>query len=75
MTYLIPSCFRRNNFLLRFAGGLLCFNISFLEERNYIQKFKELEEAGRWRLLNKEKIPFLMEKQLEECYLYIYKRQ
>ncbi|RMX42927.1 hypothetical protein pdam_00024014, partial [Pocillopora damicornis] len=61
------------NFLIQ-KGGLLYFNISFLEERNYIQKFKELEEAGRWRLLNKEKIPFLLEKQLEECYLYIYKR-
>ena len=29
MTSLIPSCFRRNNFLSRFAGGLLCFNLSF----------------------------------------------
>ncbi|PFX20281.1 uncharacterized protein LOC111337075 [Stylophora pistillata] len=56
-------------------GGLLCFNISFLEEKNYDGKFKELEEAGQWRLLKKERIPFLLEKQLEECYLYIYEGQ
>ena len=29
MTSLILSCLRRNNFLSRFAGGLLCFNLSF----------------------------------------------
>ncbi|XP_058961457.2 methyltransferase-like protein 27 [Pocillopora verrucosa] len=69
-----PSAFSEMLMMVK-SGGLLCFNISFLEERNYIQKFKELEEAGRWRLLNKEKIPFLLEKQLEECYLYIYKHK
>ena len=45
MTSLILSCFRRNNFLSRFAGGLLCFNLSLTgwvlhRKREYLRMYK-----------------------------------
>ena len=53
----------------------MCFNISLVEVKNYEEKLKELEDAGKWLLVRKEKIPFLRETHLEESYLYIYERQ
>ena len=60
---------------MHITGGVLCFNISFVEDKNYEEKRKELEGAGKWRLAHKNKIPFLPgEEHLEESYLYIYER-
>jgi len=53
----------------------LAFNISLVEDKNYEEKLKELEDTGKWRLALKEKIPFLREKLLEEGHLYIYERR
>ena len=53
----------------------MCFNISLVEEKNYEEKLNELENNGKWRLAQQEKIPFVQVENLEECYLYIYQRQ
>ena len=58
-----------------FAGGVLCFNISLVEKKNYEEKLNELENNGKWRLVQQEKFPFVQVEHLEECYLYIYQRQ
>ncbi|KAL9967477.1 hypothetical protein ACROYT_G025704 [Oculina patagonica] len=69
-----PSAFEEMIKVVK-PGGVLCFNISLVEDKNYEEKRKELEDAGKWRLAHKEKIPFLREKHLEESYLYIYERK
>ena len=61
--------------MMCFAGGVLCFNISLVEKKNYEEKLNELENNGKWRLVQQEKIPFVQVENLEECYLYIYQRQ
>ena len=61
--------------MMCFAGGVLCFNINLVEEKNYEEKLNELENNGKWRLVQQEKIPFVQVEHLEECYLYIYQRQ
>jgi len=55
-------------------GGVLCFNISLVEDSKYEEKRKELEDAGKWKLACKEKVPFLEDDKLEETHLYIYVR-
>ncbi|KAJ7371293.1 ubiE/COQ5 methyltransferase [Desmophyllum pertusum] len=56
-------------------GGVVCFNISFVEVNSYEDKLKELEDTGEWRLALKEKIPFVRDKLTEESILYIYERE
>lgn len=57
------------------TGGVVCFNISFVEVNSYEDKLKELEDTGKWRLALKEKIPFVRDKLTEESILYIYERE
>lgn len=69
-----PSAFEEMVKIVK-PGGVLCFNISLVEEKNYEEKLNELENNGKWRLVQQEKIPFVQVENLEECYLYIYQRQ
>ena len=41
---------------------------------NYKEKILELEEAGKWKLVQQEKVSYKMKELVEEIYLLVYQR-
>lgn len=72
-THVRPSAFEEMIKIVK-PEGVLCFNVSLVEVKFYEEKLNELENKGKWRFVMQEKIPYLREENLEECYLYIYQR-